>query len=65
MEEINKDIVEKIINVAVCHDYPVLLGKAMASFIEREVKFELETFKKFYMYLDSVKKLRPDAIRFI
>ena len=64
-EEITDKLIEHISNVCICYDYPIVLGKVFQTLIEKKVEFTVENFSKFYMYLDSIKTLRPDAIKFL
>lgn len=64
-EQINDDVVQKTIEIAVCHEFPILLGKTMHQFVSKGVKISKENYVNFYMYLDRCKGLEKDTLRFI
>lgn len=64
-DKINDKIQDQLINICVQYDFPILLGKQFANFVENKVKFTQETYVKFYMNLDRVKSLKSDAIKFV
>jgi len=58
-------LVSSIMNVAINHDFPILLGKTIKSLMDKGIKIPEEEYVKFYMYLDRCKGLEKDTLRFI
>jgi hypothetical protein len=64
-DQVTDEIVEKVIDVAVHYNFPILLGKTMKQFLADGVQVSKENYVKFYMYLDRCKGLEKDTLRFI
>ena len=64
-EDFNDEIIQKVIEISVVHDFPILLGKTMKDFIDNGVIISKENYISFYMYLDRCKGLEKDVLRFL
>ena len=64
-EDINDELVQKTIEIAVAHDFPILLGKTIKEFIDKGVTISKDNYINFYMYLDRCKGLEKDVLRFL
>lgn len=63
--DMTEDLVNMVIDACQKHSYPILLGQAFRGFIDRGVPLTQESFIKFYLYLESVKGLHSDTLKFI
>lgn len=64
-KEIDDKLIESIINVAVAHNYPILLGTTIKDFLANGVRISKENYLDFCMYLDRCKGLEKDTLRFM
>jgi hypothetical protein len=64
-EEIDDEIVGKVIGIAEAYSYPILLGKTMKEFTDMGVVISKENYVSFCMYLDMCKGLENDTLRFV
>lgn len=64
-DEFSDQIIAKIIDVCITHDFPILLGNTISNYMSRGVKISKQNYMNFCLYLDRCKGLERETMRFM